>query len=141
MIAQNFDKRDMLKNWYVNFSDWNHHSNFAFEKLRLPIRPLKSLDYVCKTKWWYNKYRNQFDIVAQHIGLGYTLATSECNPTQTVDELTRWINHQPVNKSVSISSWIVAFLTLKWIWYFFSSSHETRYWPLFMAFFVLSLSA
>lgn len=31
---------------------------------------------------------------------------------------TRWINHQPVNKSVSISSWIVAFVTLKWIWYF-----------------------
>lgn len=29
------------------------------------------------------------------------------------------INHQPVNKSVSISLWIVAFSTLEWIWYFF----------------------
>lgn len=110
----------MLKNWYVNFTNRNHHSWRI--PSNSPIRPSKSLDYVCKTKWWSNKFLF-FTRIASSWQLYWLVI-----PTQTVcparkkkrfgfDEME--INHQPVNKSVSISLWIVAFSTLEWIWYFF----------------------
>lgn len=82
------------------------------------IPPSKSLDYVCKTKWWYNKISES--IWHHHIRDGNTLRVIQRKQIVRWGrrEIERQINHQPMNKSTPISSWIVAFLTLKWIWYF-----------------------